>query len=555
VADEKTKQRLPFSVRNQVLALIIVSSLPTLVCLVYCSGPPRFIRIAFSLLPLATSLWLARTLTKRVRVPHQPAIADVGGNMTPESLTEWLRLVLDLCKATIWQYDPAVCRITATGYPYLMPDGGQELQMELTAFLDAVHAADRVGLAQALHKSVVQEQNFTYEYRLAVPHKQTLWCQMIGKAGCDIAGRPMVTGVVMDITARKQAECEMQRLTKFDANTGLYNRTYFEQELKRLDTVDQLPIGVIVLDINGLKRINNRFNHAVGDRLMQRIAQLLTAVSAADDVTARWGGDEFVMLLPKTAEQAVVQRCDSILQHAAAADDLVPISIALGYAVKASPEEDIYGILGEAEARLSRRKLLENHSAHSSIVATLASTLRERSHETEEHARRLQQLSTALGRNLGLSAAQLDELSLAATLHDIGKVGIRDTILMKPGPLTKEEWQEMRDHVRIGYRIALCSPDLTPVARAILYHHEWWNGQGYLEGLKGHDIPLIARILAIVDAFDVMTHNRPYRPSMSISAACAELKRCAGTQFDAELVDKFIKMISNPQQKQMPVTI
>jgi diguanylate cyclase (GGDEF)-like protein len=586
VAIDRTKQRLPLTVRSQILAIVLLSSLPTLAIMTNGFRLPRFITAVFGLLSLAAALGLALSLAGRVELLRQIVVAGASGSiaysrslaghdelaliaqtidnlitrlqanaLTQDNLTEWFQLVLAHCKAAIWQYDPATNLITGIGAPSHLPGSLGEQQIEYTAFLNAVHPADRAGLAQALEQGITQSQGFSYEYRLAMPHKQTHWYAMIGKTGCDKEGRLIITAIVTDITARRQAEHELQLLAKHDVGTLLYNRSYFEKELKRLDTYEQLPISVIMLDINGLKLINRRFNHAAGDHLMKQVAQLLTAVSGPNDVTARWGGDEFVMLLPKTDEQAVARKCDSILQQATnASSDPFPMSVALGYAVKEHPEQDLYDILSEAEARMSCRKLLDHHSAHSSIVSTLASTLRERSYETEEHARRLQQLSTALGYNLGLSSAQLDELSLAATLHDIGKVGVSDAILRKPGPLSDHEWQEMRNHVKIGYRIALCSPDLTPVAHAILYHHEWWNGQGYLEGLKGRSIPLIARILAIVDAFDAMTHDRPYRPRMSVAAACAELKRCAGTQFDAELVEKFIIMLSRSNPTQMPAT-
>lgn len=159
---------------------------------------------------------------------------------------------------------------------------------------------------------------------------------------------------------------------------------------------------------------------------------------------------------------------------------------------------------------------------------------------TEGHADRLKHLAGTLGRAMGLSEAILANVRLLAQFHDIGKVGIPDRILFKPGPLTPEERREMQRHSEIGHRIALSSPVLAPIADLILKHHEWWDGNGYPLKLKGKDIPLECRILAIVDAYDAMTSDRPYRKAMPRDEALRELFRCAGTQFDPYLVQKFI---------------
>lgn len=165
---------------------------------------------------------------------------------------------------------------------------------------------------------------------------------------------------------------------------------------------------------------------------------------------------------------------------------------------------------------------------------------------TEGHVDRLQDLVSSLGREIGLPQRDINDLRLIAQFHDIGKVGIPDHILFKPGPLTSEEMTEMRRHSEIGHRIAQSSPDLVPIADFILKHHEWWDGNGYPLGLKGEETPLECRIIAIADAYEAMTSNRPYRQAMLPQEAIDELKRCAGTQFDTQLVEKFIKTLDEP---------
>ncbi|MDD4076822.1 MAG: HD-GYP domain-containing protein, partial [Bacilli bacterium] len=174
-------------------------------------------------------------------------------------------------------------------------------------------------------------------------------------------------------------------------------------------------------------------------------------------------------------------------------------------------------------------------------------TVYARSQETEEHAERLQELSRLVGMKINLSEVELDELSLLAALHDIGKVGIDDTILKKPGKLTAEEWIEMKKHPEIGYRIAMASPELMSIANYILCHHERWDGKGYPQGLKGKQIPLLSRIISVIDAFDAMTQDRPYRQALSMEEALEEIRVNAGTQFDPEAARIFIEVI---QQKE-----
>ena len=169
----------------------------------------------------------------------------------------------------------------------------------------------------------------------------------------------------------------------------------------------------------------------------------------------------------------------------------------------------------------------------------------EKSHETEEHAERLVTLSKLVAEGLNLAQDDRDRLELLATLHDIGKVGISDRILTKPGKLTEEEWVEMKRHPEIGYRIAMSSPELIPVADGILCHQEHWDGTGYPQKLRGENIPLLSRIIAVVDAYDAMTQDRPYRAAMSHEAAITEIERNAGTQFDPQVAQVFIQQFGN----------
>lgn len=356
-----------------------------------------------------------------------------------------------------------------------------------------------------------------------------------------------VTGVVVvltDITDRVRAEEQVRYLSFHDKLTGLYNRAYFEEELKRIDTGRQLPVSLIMGDVNGLKLVNDAFGHQRGDELLVQISRILRFCCRKEDVIARWGGDEFVIVLPRTSRGVAEQVCSRIRRVCSETEeDPVQPSIALGFDTKEEPGQDIREVLGAAEDRMYRKKLVEGKSARSSIITSLRRTLAERTCETEEHSLRLQNLALMVGRALGLSSPQLDELALLAVLHDIGKVAIPDAILMKPGRLSPEEWVIMRRHPEMGYRIALAAGDLAYVADDILSHHEWWNGTGYPRGLSGEEIPLLSRIVSVVDAYDAMTHDRPYEKAMSCGQALDELRQCAGTQFDPGIVETLIRLI------------
>ena len=194
-----------------------------------------------------------------------------------------------------------------------------------------------------------------------------------------------------------------------------------------------------------------------------------------------------------------------------------------------------------------REKLNRSHSVRNSLVQALTLTLKARDLCTEGHNERVQETAVRLGDSLGMPGSQVYDLRLLAQFHDIGKVGIPDSILLKPGPLTAAERLEMQRHTVVGQRIALAVPDLAPIANLILNHHEWWNGAGYPLGLKGEKIPLACRILSVVDAYDAMTSDRPYRQAMSSEAALAELRRCAGSQFDPDIVPVFVQLIKQNQ--------
>ncbi|MDD3519659.1 MAG: histidine kinase N-terminal 7TM domain-containing protein [Actinomycetota bacterium] len=350
--------------------------------------------------------------------------------------------------------------------------------------------------------------------------------------------------IFRDITERRVAEEKLKHMSFHDNLTGLYNRAFFEEEIKRLNKVRQLPLSVIVADVNGLKIINDAFGHQLGDELLMVSSRILRICCRAEDIIARWGGDEFIILLPKTpGKQAadVVKRirneCEKINNFK------IPLSIALGYSTKISESTDMKRVINEAEAKMYKNKMLESKITHQSFIESLLKTLQDNDIESEEHTDMVLEISTLLGKEFNLSDDKLDELRLTAKLHDIGIVAMDEGLLEKTGRLDDFEWEIIKRHSEIGYRIASSSTILASISEYILSHHEWFNGNGYPRGLKGLEIPLISRIISVADAFSVMKTGRIYKDKMDTREAVDELRRFGGIQFDPLVVEKLIEIL------------
>lgn len=401
-------------------------------------------------------------------------------------------------------------------------------------------------LFERIGKAMQENQPQEYE-DYAILNTGPKWFSSIITKILDTSGEVVGVQITsLDITERKKAESELIYLAYHDQLTGLYNRRYFDESLGEIDNKQNLPLSVVIADINGLKLINDSFGNEAGDRIIVETAKLICSCCREDDILARLGGDEFIVLLPKTDLSSALMLIKTI-KNAFEQYNLnifnksLHINISFGADIKETIDDDITKVFKRAEEYLSQHKLLDKNSSYSSIISSIKATMLEKSQETEAHAERIAKLSKEVGLILNLSQNELDHLELLATLHDIGKVGIDERILRKPGKLDTDEWTKMKKHPEIGFRIAMSSPNLAPIASYILYHHERWDGYGYPQNLKGTDIPLISRIISVVDAYDAMTEDRVYQKAKTHEEAIEEIRKCAGSQFDPHIAKIFIE--------------
>lgn len=380
----------------------------------------------------------------------------------------------------------------------------------------------------------------TYEYSLTIADSERYYEMRTAESN-----PKEVVAIIRDITDQKRSLKHIEYLSYHDQLTGLYNRRFFEEELRRLDTERNLPFTLVMLDVNGLKLTNDAFGHQVGDELLRRVAGILKAESRADDIIARIGGDEFVILLPKTTFEEAEWIVKRILHGTSLQQvEKVVISVSAGWATKTVTEQTMMEVFIRAEEHMYRKKLVESQSMRNATIQVILRTLKETNERERVHSDKVSALCARMGEALHLDSDAVKELGAAGLMHDIGKIAISENLLNKPGKLTVEEYEEVCKHPEVGYQILKSVDAFSPLAESILSHHERWDGMGYPRGLKGTAIPLYARIITVADAYEAMTSDRPYRQGMSKAEALKELRRCAGTQFDPELVELLAAMES-----------
>lgn len=328
-----------------------------------------------------------------------------------------------------------------------------------------------------------------------------------------------------------------------NADTGLYNHKYFFDTIKEQNYSNP---GIVIADIDGLKLINDTFGYSHGDKLIAAAGEIIRTILPEDSIAAEISGGEFAILIDYAFDDRLNlfnKQMDSKLEEYNEMHPELPLYMTYGFSMSHKKPPDINAVYEEARESLYAKKVLNAKSTRNNLVKILMKTLETKDFTTKEHASRTGELATELGKRLGLSENRISGIELFAEFHDIGKIGISDNILLKPGPLNDDEKLIIQGHSKLGYEIAISSLDLAPISDFILKHHERWDGKGYPIGLSGENIPIECRILAVVDAYDAITNDRPYRKALSNEEAIKELKKNAGTQFDPYVVELFLEII------------
>jgi diguanylate cyclase (GGDEF)-like protein/PAS domain S-box-containing protein len=466
---------------------------------------------------------------------------------------EHYRRIIETAEVGIWMLDAEKITIF-TNRKILQMLGYTPEEMKGKSFLEFTDTEGR-SLIESKMQRRPPSSNGQYDFSFRRKDGTDLWTIMSISPIFDKPGeRHGVLLMITDITERKKAEEQLKYMSLRDPLTGLYNRAYFEEGMKHLESFRFARVGIIMCDVDGLKLINDTLGHNAGDSILRTAADIIKECFRAGDVVARVGGDEFAVLLLNTERDVIETACrrmrHAISEHNSSHLDL-PLSLSIGFAVRAGKSIPMNSLYKEADYNMYKEKQYRSQRARIAIVDALKKALGEKDFMTQGHMSRLRALTATFVSAIDIPKHFKKDLLLFAQFHDIGKVGIPDSILFKPAELTSGEYTEMKRHCEIGYRIAQSSADLAPIADLILKHHEWWNGKGYPLGLKEEEIPLGCRILAIADAYESMTGVRPYRKPMPHWVAIKELKKCAGTQFNPELVDKFVQVILTRKSKSL----
>jgi diguanylate cyclase (GGDEF)-like protein/putative nucleotidyltransferase with HDIG domain len=404
----------------------------------------------------------------------------------------------------------------------------------------------------------------------------------MGPAGILAVLLPSACAIALGCTALLQ-HTRIRRLrariddtNRTDPLTGLLNRRAFEEvlelELERAVRADR-PLSIVVGDIDGFRAINERRGHAAGDETLQAVAQNALKWKRRIDHAARIAGEEFALLLPETDERGafiVAERLRRAM-HRSFVDSSVGVGFSFGVATAPSHGTDAVALLHAADSATAAAKDLGGdrtviysdevartlaQMGHASgelqlaTVIALAEALDIRDTGTGQHSRTVGRYAELMARALGFDEERVERIRLAGVLHDIGKIGIPDRVLSKPGPLDAEEWREMYTHPEIGARL-LARPEFEDLRTWILAHHERPDGLGYPRALAADQIPLEARILAVADAYEAMTADRVYRPALGEESARAELLAGAGTQFDAQVVQAFLSALDAGRSRRL----
>jgi len=419
--------------------------------------------------------------------------------------------------------------------------------MNIERWEKLLHSDDLKKYRKKMRKVWSKEIEY-YDIEIRAKHKNGKW-KWINSRGkvtkWSEDGTPLImSGTHTDITEKKQEQKQIEYLSFHDPLTGLYNRRYMEDSIKRLDTDRNIPFSIIAADVDGLKLTNDAYGHEMGDKLLITAAEILKKSCRKEDIVCRVGGDEFLILLPNIDENKVKEIIKRIAEESQNTKlDSVIVSLAVGYSTKNKKEKNIIEVYKEADNNMYKNKLKFGRIMRNKNIEKVLANVNKRYENEKMHTARVSKYCECIARAMNLSDKEVEDAKLAGKLHDIGKIVVSPKILKKESKLTDEEREELKKHSTISYHLLKSVDKYSQLSGAALYHHERLDGSGYPEGLKKDEIPLLSKIIAVADTYESMTAGRLYQKKKTKAEAIKELKKQSGTKFDKYIVDVFINKV------------
>lgn len=481
-------------------------------------------------------------ITERKRMESALKISEEKYRLLTEFTSDVI-CILNLKKQKYTYISPSIYYLTGQ-------TAEEALNMNLT---DSLTPESAIIVREAIERNLQEfltdpenQKSYILETRQKCKNGEVIWVEVSAKFRFNDVGDIEIVGASRNIEERKKAEREVLYLSYHDQLTGLYNRRFYEEELHRINYRWNLPLTLVIADLNGLKLTNDTFGHFAGDDLLRKFTSVLSQKLKAEDVAARIGGDEFVLLLPKmdsAGAELLINQIKEAISNVKTENAI--LSVSFGWATKETLEDDFNALFIQAEDNMYHTKLTESTKMKNATIQLAMRKLYQKNSMEQIHSERVGKLCKEIGMAMGLSAGELLELELLGRMHDIGKIGIPDEILNKLKKLNEAEWLEIKRHPEVGYQILRSADEYVHIAESVLSHHERVDGQGYPRNLKPDEIPLQARILAIAEAYDAMRYGDLYKDPDHGKDAAEELVAHSGTQFDGEIVEIFIEKVMN----------